>query len=546
MIKLREYQKKCVDAIFNYFSNVNFDGNPLIEAATGAGKSIIVAEFIRRLYAELNVHTKVLVMAHVKELIVQNSEKLKMVMPEGDIGIFCSALKKRQYKNEIIFCSIQSVHKKADLFGEVGIVIVDECHLLSPNDQTIYKKFINQLKEKNPFLKIIGFTATPYRLDSGCMVFSKNALFDDFCYRIKAGELIKKGYLSKITSYPTITEIDTSGVKKIKGEFAEGELQEVMVEAMSKYMPEVIAAGEDRQSWLIFAAGLRHCELVKNWLSGEGIDCEVITGSTPQDERDEILRRFKDRGLQCLINNAVLTTGTDLPCIDMIVLLRATMSAGLYVQMVGRGMRLYEGKKDCLLLDFGGNASRFGLIDDIQATKKGDGNGKDEAPSKECPECEAQVHAARKGCPECGYEFPPPEKKIINQFHIGAVVHKDDAPIIARQVDKMFITMHEKEGRTMAKITLICGAISVYDFINLEPLNSGAKFYAYRKLQEYTGKQGVQQIYKTNQDLLDNQQDLRKPIEIYIRKSGRFWEIVKRVFASKVVEQGSNIITFTR
>jgi len=172
---------------------------------------------------------------------------------------------------------------------------------------------------------------------------------------------------------------------------------------------EIIEHSADRHSVLIFASGVKHAQHVQRILGEMSHECGFVCGETLPFERAETLQRFKNGDLKYLVNVNVLTTGFDAPNIDCVAMLRPTNSPGLYYQMVGRGFRLYPDKDDCLVLDFGGNILRHGPVDDLQVKEPGQGNG--EAPAKECPECNAVIHAAYAICPECGYEFPPPQRQ---------------------------------------------------------------------------------------------------------------------------------------
>jgi DNA repair protein RadD len=173
---------------------------------------------------------------------------------------------------------------------------------------------------------------------------------------------------------------------------------------------EVVQHTQDRTTVLIFASGIRHGEHVARVLrERHGVECGFIEGGTPARERHRQLKRFRIGELKYLANVNVLTTGFDATNIDCIAMLRPTLSPGLYYQMVGRGFRTHPGKADCLVLDFGGNILRHGPVDQIRIDPPAAGAG--EAPAKECPECHALIAAGYAACPECGYEFPPPQRQ---------------------------------------------------------------------------------------------------------------------------------------
>jgi DNA repair protein RadD len=193
---------------------------------------------------------------------------------------------------------------------------------------------------------------------------------------------------------------------------------------------------------LIFAAGVRHAEHIQRVLGRMGHECGFVCGDTLPYERVEVLKRFKDGDLKYLVNVNVLTTGFDAPNIDCVVLLRPTMSPGLMYQMVGRGFRLHPDKADCLVLDFGGNILRHGPVDDLRIKQPGSGDG--EAPAKECPECRAVIHAAYATCPECGHEFPPPQRERHDQQATTAGILSGEVTETEYEVRDVSYSVHVK------------------------------------------------------------------------------------------------------
>src|SRR5690606_38064539 len=207
---------------------------------------------------------------------------------------------------------------------------------------------------------------------------------------------------------------DTSGLRTSGGrggEFIAGEVEALMDDdnLVRSACREIVDQTADRNSVLIFAAGVDHALHIQKVLEEMGRECGFVCGETLPFERTQTLDRFKSGDLKYLVNVNVLTTGFDAPNIDAVALLRPTNSPGLYYQMVGRGLRLHPSKESCLVLDFGGNILRHGPVDALQVEDRSPGNG--EAPAKECPQCNAVIHAAYSVGPECGYEFPPPQRE---------------------------------------------------------------------------------------------------------------------------------------
>jgi DNA repair protein RadD len=408
---LRDYQQRTIDQLYAWFE-AGGRGNPCLVLPTGSGKSHIVAALCKDALQNWP-STRVLMLTHVKELIEQNAEKMRQHWPGAPMGIYSASIGKRDLGEPITFAGIQSVRSKADLLGHIDLVIVDECHLVNHKDEGGYRKLLTDLKEINPALRVVGLTATPYRLGHG-LITDKPALFDALIEPVSIEELVFKGYLATLRSKVTKAKLDTSGVHKRGGEFIESELQAAVDtdDQNQAVVKEVISLAGDRKAWLFFCTGVQHAQHVAQVLQQHGIAAECVTGETPKRERERMLADFKAGKLRALTNANVLTTGFDYPDIDLIAMLRPTMSASLYVQMAGRGMRVKSHTDHCLVLDFAGVVETHGPITAVQPPKKG-GDGDGEAPVKVCDNCSELVHISAKVCPSCGAPFPEPEKKKL-------------------------------------------------------------------------------------------------------------------------------------
>lgn len=410
-MQLRDFQRAAIDSIYDYFSN--HSGNPIIVAATGAGKSVIIGKFVQEIF-EKYPNQKILMVTHVKELIRQNYLKLMNFWPAAPAGIYSAGLGKKQHWQPIVFGGVQSTWKKASLIGWRDLLIIDECHLLSPKHGGQYVTLINELKKINPKLKVIGFTATPWRLKGGHLINQEPNIFTDICFSIGMKELINKGFLSPLKSKSSAIQADLSKVRSTAGEFNLKQLEEAInIETLTKAaLDEIEILAKDRKYFLFFCSGVKHANRIADELRKRNWDASTVTCKTPKAERDKLLEDFKNSEHRvALINNAVLTTGVDLPRVDCIVLLRGTKSSVLYLQILGRGMRLAEGKKDCLVLDYAGNIERFGAADLIDVSDKKSNNGKKKTiagkivPQKICPQCREPVIISATRCPGCDFEF---------------------------------------------------------------------------------------------------------------------------------------------
>jgi DNA repair protein RadD len=426
MYQLRDYQNP--EPVWEFYRQRKGDGqihNALIVMPTGAGKSIVVAAIVKDMLERFGGR-RVLVLTHQKELIAQNFEKLQSLYPQCEPGIYSASLGRKQTDNKVIFAGIQSVHNKAHQLGDFSLILIDECHTIPKSGGGMYRRFIDTMNRLCGKVPVIGLTATPYRMDSGFLHKGEGALFTDIALEVHINDLLERGYLCPLTTKRVGFVIDATGVKKRGGEYITEELEALVDPVTEDALADAIPRIEGRKSGIVFCVTVKHAHHVSDYLNAHGITCAVVSGETPKAERDRLLIQYKSGGLRCLANVNVLTTGFDAPATDFLIMLRPTQSPGLYVQMGGRGMRLADGKYDCLVLDYAGNIQRHGPIDAIQIReKKSKGDG--EAPVKVCPQCETIVHASLRTC-ECGYEFPPPALKIEKHASKAAILSKDYEP----------------------------------------------------------------------------------------------------------------------
>jgi len=339
-------------------------------------------------------------------------------------GVFAS---QRVVRITLIECKSPTVVFNLQIKGHPSYyangILAHNCHLIPPDGDGMYRTFLRDALTINPNLRIIGTTATAFRMTTG-MICGPDNLLNEICYEVGVRELIVQGFLCPLKSKAGKQKADTSGLHIRGGEFIASEVEDLMDDERLVWSActEIIEQTADRNSVLIFASGVHHAKHIKKVLEQRTHqEVGLVTGDTPALERAELIARFKRQPvkadifgnnkppLKYMVNVNVLTTGFDAPNIDCVVLLRPTNSPGLYYQMVGRSFRLHPSKEDALVLDFGGNILRHGPVDDLQIKERPGGNG--QAPAKECPQCHSVIHAAYAICPDCGYEFPPPERE---------------------------------------------------------------------------------------------------------------------------------------
>jgi DNA repair protein RadD len=408
--RLRPYQQQAKDALWNALRMG--EPTPLAVLPTGAGKSPVVASMC--LEAVTKWQGRVLVLVHVKELVAQLAETIRRSWPDAfcPLGVLSAGLGSTSV-DRITVAGIQTAFRRSTQIGPRDLVIIDEAHLIPPDGDGMYRTLLNELRIINPKLRVVGVTATPYRLGFG-RIDGGEAIFSNIVHSTTVRSLMdwpaEEGgpFLSRIVGkdggIPDLSAIHHRG-----GEFVATELEAAMSDEakVSLAVREVLKYGGGRSALLVFCCGVSHALLVSQALAAAGVENAVVTGETPTAERDEIIARYKAKALRCLVNVNVLTTGFDAPHVDMVVLLRPTESPGLYYQMVGRGFRMAPGKTDCLVLDLAGNISRHGPIDTLNERILAPGGGGD-APMKTCPQCASMVLAGSSTCQDCQYEFKKP------------------------------------------------------------------------------------------------------------------------------------------
>ena len=548
-MQLRPYQDQALEATFEFWRNGG--GSPLIDLATGLGKSVVVAKLCQRL-RQAAPDVRIMMLVHVRELVQQNFLQLLRVWPDAPVGVYSAGLNKRDIHKSIVFASIQSVYSKADVFGARHCVIVDEAHLIPNKSEGMYREFLDGLRATYPGLRVVGLTATPYRTDSGNLTTAEGSLFDEVVYHYGIGEATEDGWLCPLTAKAGRSEIDVAGVKKRGGEFVSKALQEAALnrDIVEAACDDLVERGRDRRSWLLFCTGVDHAIEVARSLQARGIAAETVTGKTPKDQRARILRDFKAGKIRALTNANVLTTGFDAPNVDLIAMLRPTLSTSLYVQMMGRGTRVdgvdlnaFESagerrsaiaasrKPNCLVLDYAGNVRRHGPVDVVSVEdKRAPGEAEeepgrveaDDVQAKECPECEELVAANARKCKFCGFEFGEPK-------HADTA---EDLPVLSKEYDERWFKvnswsgyLHRKKNRPDAVPTLrvdyIVGPLvdSVWmPFEHPGPIRAkAAKFW-----KDHGGNQPVP---ATCWEAAQRFAELRKPDEVQIDTTGKYREI---------------------
>lgn len=561
--QLRYYQREAIDSVYEFWGAGGY--NPLIELATGTGKSGVAGTFCKELvqgYPDLRIG----VLAHRKELIRQNAEEMFGIWPNAPLGIYSAGLGRRDMRAQILFAGIQSIHKKAEALKGFDLLLVDEAHLIPRASDTMYGRFINDCREIIPDMRIVGLTATPYRLGTGRLDQGMGRIFDKITYSYGIGRGVEDGYLCPLTAKKTHSEIDVSGVGKRGGEFIESELQEAILDqrATVKMACEETAYfmhEEKRRKLLAFCAGVAHARLCAEFLTEFGVPCTAVTGDM-QGDRDAAIKRFTETHSplpRALSGVDILTTGFNDKAIDMIAMYRSTLSTGLYVQMLGRGTRvLYapgfnmddaEGRRaaiqasdkpNCRIMCFAGNVRRHGPVDDLAPVGERSEKGKTkESPTeiekitvetvkaKECPNCGELLPLTASECDDCGYVYPVTASHDAKADQEAAVMKCEQVPEW-RDVENVFFKRHEKQGGTPSmRVDYFCSQKIYSEWLCFEH-EGFARTKAEKAWDEMCGDTPP----PANVDeAIARADELMHPSRILVHKDGQYWRIVAKNFA---------------
>ena len=418
-------------------------------------------------------------------------------------------------------------------------VLAHNCHLIPRTSDTMYGRFLADLKTINPALKIIGLTATPFRLDSGRLDQGEGAMFDGIAHETPVRGLIEDGYLCPPVSRSRQTadvQISTAGVGTRGGEFIAAQLEANALDpdVVDAIADRIVAAGQDRRSWLVFGCTVKHCEALAEALNARGYPGRGVFGDTDQAEgkgtRDRTIAAFKAGELRFLVSQGVLTTGFNARSVDLIALARPTKSTGMYIQMVGRGTRLSPEthKADCLILDFGGNIARHGPFDDpFIPDKKGKGEGM--APFKVCPECETDCGTMTRICPCCGFEFPPPERVVDTR--------PADKPILSVEPEWLDVSeaaykVHTKPGSPNSlRVEYRVGLTFHREWVCLE--HSG---YARTKAESWWLRRAPAPVPRTVEEAIARAHEIAVPSHVRVKRNGKYDEIIAFRFEPRAPE----------
>ena len=472
----RWYQNEAVKSVYDYFALGNA-GNPVVALPTGTGKELVQTMLVKSAL-ERWPRQRFMCLTHVKELIKQNEAGMRDNWPDAPTGIYSAGLKRRDVHAPIVYGGVASVVKNIEQFGHRDLLIVDECHLMSGKDASMYGRVIEGLKRINPYLKVVGLTATCYRQGMGLL--TNGGVFTDICYDMTDMQnfnlLISQGFLCPIRPKRPDTEIDVSRFSLgADNDYNEAEVAKAVdIDAITNAaVHEMVQHLASRNHCLVFGASVKHVEHIADRFRKYGVPTSVVHGELKDDVRDENISDFKTGKNIVCINHRVLTTGFNFPALDMIGMLLPTNSTGLWVQMLGRLTRPAPGKEYGLVMDFAGNTARLGPINDPNIPHmRGKKTVMGVAPVKICPVCGFYNHTRATICINCPHLFDM-RPKITGTAGIHELLRTEAAQV--EIVDVMHTHYSEAPSpsgnKPYLRVTYFCGPMGqqrYYDFVKLE------------------------------------------------------------------------------
>lgn len=444
MISLRPYQLELIEVVWQEMFH---SPTVLAQLPTGGGKTLCFSHLIKKgMEAKSDMRTMV-IMGRI-DLVTQTERAIARVVERKHIGVYCGTINRKELNRQVTVASIQSLRALHSV-PFVNMLIIDEVHNLDEENKGGYLNFVEKLKVVNPKLKVIGFTATPFR--NRGYIFGEDKLFKKLSYKKTIQDMIAMGFLCRPILKQSDNAFDTSTLRTRAGEYMQEDV-DVLVSnehTMELQIKEALKNQVGRISIAWATANIDHCNRVLNALEKEGEYATSVHSKQNRDTRNANLSAFMGGSCRHMVFVSVLSEGFDHPPIDCVVLMRPTRSPVLYVQTVGRGLRIYENKKDCLVLDYGQVVRELGPLDDPKVKgKKGEG----EAVLKCCPQCSVWCFGGCMTCPECSFAFPPPlapEEKLTKRHDATAQILSEAQKPTTEVLGPITITMHEAKSGNM-------------------------------------------------------------------------------------------------
>jgi DNA repair protein RadD len=564
MIKLRQYQDTAVNKINSWWqSHPGYNQIPLVTMPTASGKSVVIAELARRMFDYWpEHHPRTIVLVPSKELAEQNAEKLGALLPPHiRVGFYSASLGKKCPDADVIVATIGSIYKAAHELGDIKVIVIDEAHLVNSDglDTGRYRQFLSSLAKYCKY-RAVGLTATPFRGNGVWLTEGTDPLFSGVAYTVKMQLLLNQKYLAPLVRPIDVlgTRIDTTGISTTSGDFNIGELSTRVENYLVGAAHDACKLADDRRKWIAFLPTVANAHNFCRLLNERNIPTAVVTGETSKKDREHLIRLFRSGELRCLVTVLALATGFDVPDVDCILWLRPTKSPVLYVQGAGRGMRIADGKQDCLWLDFSDTTERLGPIDAIKGRTKKATSGNREAPSATCPECgEIVIPASLLFCPSCSAQMRELGLQDKREASNHAILAAQVAPkYITYNVTRVAYRAHFKSDKPTSIRVDYWDGLQVVASEWICPLHGG---FVTTKAQEWIDlrtpepsyrhfycdpdQAGIHDIKDSSSGLWSIEDwikefasDLRQPNQIKVNYSAKFPVIVEYHFSNELAE----------
>jgi DNA repair protein RadD len=529
---LREYQTRTVTSLFDWWTkHQEVTDIPLLVLPTAAGKSVICAEVVRQMWEQWPLfHPRTVVLVPSKELAEQNAEKLQALLPPTiKVGFVSASLGKKQHDADVIVATIGSIVKSAHLLGDIKMVIIDEAHLVDTKPKGMYRTFLSKLSELCEY-RTVGMTATPFRGNGVWLTDGDDPLFTGFASRVTMRELLDGEFIAPLVppKFGVVTQIDASKVGIANGDYKIGELSVEVEKYLGKVALEATRIAVERKKWIAFTPSVINADSLCNRLNSLGVETAVVCGETPKLIRENLIRDFRNGEIHCLVTVLALSTGFDVQDVDCIIWCRPTQSPVLYVQGMGRGTRIADGKTDCLVLDFTDTVARMGTVDTVTGrTKRITSN--QEAPFCICPDCGERNVAAALTCTACGATIREEQVKVLDaSLSYAELLSNAKHSLVWHDITKVEYHTHKKEGKPDSlRVDYYSGILkTASEWVCFDHTGyAGQKAVAWwlrRSSKDYDYPKSVEEAFKT---LLFEPNCLKKPDRIATRQNGKYTEV---------------------
>jgi len=546
------------------------DIHPLVVAPTGSGKTAIICHLIERIMNS-NPLSKILILCHIGTVLKQDYKAVTQNFDGIPVGLYGNGLGSKTIRR-ITVAQINSVYKKSYLFNDFDIVIIDEAHAVTIEDEKVdfkeygmYRRFLSEIKAN-----YVGLTATHFRMGHGYIHIGEGTLFNHMAYDLsemeKYNRLVDEGFLSQMFPKETSFKMDVAKLKTLGGDYSQKDMSNKLDrDHLTKAaVMETIHFGKNRKKWLCFAIDIKHCENVAKMFNDNGIPA-IAAHSKSKENLDDVIEDYRNGKYKVLVSVEKLTTGFDVPEIDLLVIMRPTKSCRIHVQILGRGGRVVFApgydintipgrleaiensvKPNCLVLDFAGNIERLGPINDVRIKQKDKKDKSDEGPiTKVCPECGIRNHGAVRECMNCGHKFEFKEKLQLTasadviikrdekKEEVKKEIKKEIKKVVEKKknlkewarVDSVDYSRHLGRGGKPDSIlvTYRSGIMRIKEWVAIE--HSGYARYKAKNWINFRWSGSAVDSPETVHEFLSNLDRIKKPKEILAEKNGRYYQI---------------------